>query len=133
MKKFLIYFPKSISGLFLSILGYLNFILTTIFLLVAHYEIAVIILGKSYTQPECWPNISFINQGLLVGLTIYLMEFIFFLFIYIKEFKTLNPDSSQNKISLIRKLFVLLGGILFIFYFIFAIIIQLCYFIRGIT
>ena len=131
MKKFLIYFPKSISGLFLSILGYLNFILSNFILFIFSKELSTILFGTPYVRKNGFPYLSEYVNGFYSGLAIYFIEFIIFLFIYLKEYKIYSKNIDSNNISILRKILVSLGGILFIIEFIFAFLIQLCYYTRG--
>ena len=131
MKKFLIYFPKSISGLFLSILGYLNFIFSNFLLLMFTKELSTILFGTPYVRKNGFPYLSEYINGFYSGLAIYFIEFIIFLFIYLKEYKIYSKNNNSNNISIFRKILVSLGGILFIMEFIFAFLIQLCYYARG--
>lgn len=131
MKKFLIYFPKSISGLFLSILGYLNFILSNFILFIFSKELSTILFGTPYVRKNGFPYLSEYVNGFYSGLAIYFIECIIFLFIYLKEYKIYSKNIDSNNISILRKILVSLGGILFIIEFIFAFLIQLCYYARG--
>ncbi len=131
MKKILIYFPKSISGLFLSILGYLNFILSNFILFIFSKELSTILFGTPYVRKNGFPYLSEYVNGFYSGLAIYFIEFIIFLFIYLKEYKIYSKNIDSNNISILRKILVSLGGILFIIEFIFAFLIQLCYYTRG--
>ena len=131
MKKFLIYFPKSISGLFLSILGYLNFILSNFILFIFSKELSTILFGTPYVRKNGFPYLSEYVNGFYSGLAIYFIECIIFLFIYLKEYKIYSKNIDSNNTSILRKILVSLGGILFIIEFIFAFLIQLCYYARG--
>ena len=130
MKKFLIYFPKSISGLFLSILGYLNFILSNILLLDFKHELSVIILGTSKIKQSYYMTIH--ELGFLFGFFVYLFEFILWIIIFKKEYeKYAIIENPQKNSSSIKNSFIYLGLILYLLEFIFSILIQILYIIRG--
>ena len=130
MKKFLIYFPKSISGLFLSILGYLNFILSNILLLDFKHELSVILLGTSKIKQSYYMTIH--ELGFLFVFFIYLFEFILWVIIFKKEYKKYAiVENHQLNSSSIKNSFIYLGLILYLLEFIFSILIQILYIIRG--
>ena len=123
MKKFLIYFPKSLSGFVFTILNYINFLIFNIYLFLTFDIVKIIFQGNtSLSKENEFFYLSEFTDGYAFGIIIYIIELIIFLILFLQEQKKLNPENITY--STIKSIFVYSGIILFIIEFLILTIIE---------
>lgn len=123
MKKFLIYFPKSLSGFVFTILNYINFLIFNIYLFLTFDIVKIIFQGNtSLSKENKFFYLSEFTDGYAFGIIIYIIELIIFLILFLQEQKKLNPENITS--STIKSIFVYSGIILFIIEFLILTIIE---------
>ena len=123
MKKILIYFPKSLSGLVFTILNYVNFLVFNIYLFLTSDIVKTIFQGKTTLPKENeFFYLSEFTDGYVFGIIIYIIELIIFLILFLQEQKKLNTENITS--STIKSIFVYSGIMLFIIEFLILTIIE---------
>lgn len=125
MKKSLKNFNNSLSILNLSILGYLNFLLSNL-LLVGSNGISTILFNKPIPTQHGF-NLAEYNAGYTFGVFIYLIELIMTLVIYKYENKKSNFSTNSQSNTMLKLIFLYIGLLFFMIEFLFATIVQIIY------
>lgn len=127
MKKHLESFNRSLSMTNLSILGYLNFIVSNM-LLWGSDGISAILFNKLPASSAF--SLTEYNAGYSFGFFIYFIELIVISIIYKFESKKQKLSTSSQSSTRLKNILLYMGLLLFWIEFLFATILQIMYIIR---